>query len=214
MRCRFRGLTLTLGPGCSSRAISESLVTKAMELTAETPGATIVELGTGCGAAALALASERPEATVHAADTSARALRWARFNRRRLRVDSVSFHRGSLLEPLPGELWGKTDVLVANVPYVPRLSPTRPGATPGSVGGVGDDGLGLQRKLTLEAATLLRPGGSLIIQLLGDQWPGFSQELAQLGYEIGGLTGDGGADAVAWAYLPEEAGQRRRASRS
>jgi release factor glutamine methyltransferase len=216
MRCRFRGLTLTLGPRVFvPRAISESLVTKAMELTEGTPRATIVELGTGCGAAALALAAERPEATVHAADTSARALRWARFNRRRLRVDSVSFHRGSLLEPLPDELWGKTHVLVANVPYVPpSLAHAAWSDAPGSVGGVGDDGLGLQRKLASDAATLLRPGGFLIIQLLGDQWPGFSQELGQLGFEIGGSTSDGGSDAVAWAYIPEEAGQRRRASRT
>ena len=213
MRCRFRGFDLTLGPRVFvPRAISETLVTKAIELTEGAPRMTLVELGTGCGAAALALAAELPGATVHAADTSARALRWARFNRRRFGLDSVSFYRGSLLDPLPDQLWGKTDVLVANVPYVPpSFAHASWSDAPGSVGGVGNDGLGLQRKLASEAVTLLRPGGFLIIQLLGDQWPGFSQDLVQLGYEIGGSTDDGGSDAVAWAHLPEEAGPRRRA---
>ncbi len=202
-RCRFRGITLSLGPRVFvPRRISEGLVTKSLELIEGVPRATIVELGTGCGAVALALASERPEITVHAADTSARALRWARSNRRRLRVGSVTFHRGSLLEPLPEKLWGRTDVLVVNVPYVPpSLGNAAWSDAPGSVGGVGVDGLGLQRRLAAEAVTLLRPGGFLVMQLLGDQWQGFSRELVKLGYDIGGTLGDDKTDAIGWAAL-------------
>jgi len=63
----------------------------------------ISDLGTGCGAIALAIASERSKCEIHATDISRSAIRVARENASRLRIDNVQFHHGSWYEPLRGQ---------------------------------------------------------------------------------------------------------------
>lgn len=77
----------------------------------------VVDLGTGSGVLAIALARRFPEAEVHAVDVSRDALDVARLNAERLAVD-VTFHRGDLIEALPERLVGSVDLLVSNPPYV------------------------------------------------------------------------------------------------
>lgn len=77
----------------------------------------VVDLGTGSGVLAIALARRFPEAEVHAVDVSRDALEIARLNAERLEVD-VTFHRGDLFEALPARLVGSVDLLVSNPPYV------------------------------------------------------------------------------------------------
>lgn len=77
----------------------------------------IVDLGTGSGVLAIALARRFPGAEVHAVDSSAAALDLARDNARRVAVE-VTFHHGDLFEPLPLELGGRVDLVVSNPPYV------------------------------------------------------------------------------------------------
>ncbi|HEX2046093.1 MAG TPA: class I SAM-dependent methyltransferase, partial [Gaiellaceae bacterium] len=100
-RTRFAGIEVDSGAGVFLPvSFSEALLTAAHErLTERHP--TVVDVGTGCGAVALALASARSDAAVHGIDVSARALRWARRNGRRLGIPNVRFRRGSLLDPLP-----------------------------------------------------------------------------------------------------------------
>ncbi|MGY3263956.1 peptide chain release factor N(5)-glutamine methyltransferase [Lysobacter sp. HA35] len=95
------------------RPETERLVELALEHAA--PNACIVDLGTGSGAIALALASERPNATVIATDASADALDVARRNAARLQLDRIDFRQGSWYSPLAGE---RFNVIVSNPPYI------------------------------------------------------------------------------------------------
>jgi release factor glutamine methyltransferase len=105
----FRGIDLAVDRrALIPRPETELLVEVAVELQP----ATVLDVGTGSGAVALAVAGELPEARVVATDTSAAALELARSNAARLGVsDRVRFEPGTL----PG---GRYDLLLANLPYV------------------------------------------------------------------------------------------------
>jgi release factor glutamine methyltransferase len=84
-----------------------------VELAVELQPRSVIDVGTGSGAVALAIADELPEASVVATDTSLDALVVAKANAQRLGLVAVSFALGSLAE-------GRFDLLVANLPYVPE----------------------------------------------------------------------------------------------
>lgn len=79
--------------------------------------AVVVDMGTGSGVLAIALARRFPAAEVHAVDVSGEALEVAELNARRLGA-AVTFHHGDLYDALPPELAGRVDLLVSNPPYV------------------------------------------------------------------------------------------------
>lgn len=135
----------------------------------------IVELCTGSGAVAIALARELPGARVLATDISWRALGVARANARAHGVaERVGFLRGDVWRPL-ASLSGaaRADLVVANPPYVPsgllaalmpevRWEPRR--ALDG-----GPDGLRIVREIVAGAPDRLRPGGHLLLEIGEDQ---------------------------------------------
>ena len=184
VRCRFPGMGLDVGPGVFiPRPESELLVSRALRRIDGIANPVVVEVGTGCGAVAFAIARARPDAEIHASDLLRPAIRWARRNRRRLRITSVDLHRGSMLEPFPASLRGRVDAVVANLPYVPPSEFRNPGSlVRNAIRGRDDDGLGLYRQLIRSAPSLLRPGGALVFQCALYQWDGFCAELTSLGY--------------------------------
>ncbi len=101
------------------RPETELLVERALHLLGE-PEATVADLGTGSGAIALALASERPNWHITATDASADALAVARGNAQQLNLPSVQFLSGSWFEPLPGR---RFDLIASNPPYVAAADP-------------------------------------------------------------------------------------------
>ncbi len=122
----------------------------------------VVEVGTGCGAVALAVARARHDAEVHAIDLSPAAVCWTRHNRRELGLRNMGVHRGSLLAPLSTELTGKVGVILANIPYILAETYAPIGGVPRStIVGAGDDGLDLHRRLARDAMPLLRPDDAL-----------------------------------------------------
>jgi len=124
------------------RPETEHVVEAALELPR---GARVVDVGTGSGAIALALADERPDLRVVATDTSAGALAVARANAARLGLD-VEFLEGDLLEPVSGPI----DAVVANPPYIESgtdLAPEIARYEPGMALFGGADGLDLYRRL-------------------------------------------------------------------
>jgi release factor glutamine methyltransferase len=185
MRCYFGGIPLRVPRGVFvPAATTEHLLHAAIHAASAFSRPTIVEVGTGCGAVALATANALPRASVIATDVSKLALRAARANRTRLRLRKVRLVYGSLLTPLPRRLKGKVAVIVANVPYVPPpLADAVERTFPeGSAIGRGRDGLDLVRELAAEARKFLMSGGSLVLQLADFQWAGFGAELLALGY--------------------------------
>ena len=83
------------------------------------PGTPLVDLGTGCGVLALALKKAFPTAPVYATDLSSDALALARENAAANGLE-VTFLQGDLFAPLPEDLQGRVELVVANPPYVPE----------------------------------------------------------------------------------------------
>jgi release factor glutamine methyltransferase len=202
----FDGLEIEHGPGVFAPGIGRQLVRGALERIDDRPGVRVVEVGTGSGAVALAIAAGRPAAEIVAIDVSARALGWARRNRRRLAVRNVRFLQGSLLEPLPQPWLREIDAILANLPCVPprtaaeRRAPARRPA--GTITGFGADGLGLVRALARQARDALADGGVLVLQVGDYQVAALEEELAGFGYQPAvpphGLDGAGLVVPATW----------------
>jgi release factor glutamine methyltransferase len=162
----FFGLPLLTAPGevMTPRAATEELVATAAARIRERP-ARVADVGTGSGAIAVALALAAPQAEIWASDVSATAVLLARANVRRFGVrDRVHVVRGDLLVPLPGRL----DLIVANLPYLPREERHRYHdlhAEPEDAVFTVGDGLGPYRRLLAAAEEKLRPDGAVAIQL-------------------------------------------------
>jgi methylase of polypeptide subunit release factors len=168
------------------RAVSEPLVSLALDAVAGRSHPRVVEVGTGSGAIAISIAAERPDARVEGVDVSHRAVSWARRNQRRLGIDNVRFRQGSLLEPLPASTVGRCSVVVGNIPFIPpkdgpALAPVGPIST---ITGPSADGLDLVRELARQAIQTLEPGGRLVLQLADWQLQVLEIELEPLGYRL------------------------------
>ena len=162
----FFGLPLLTARGkvMTPRPASEQLVATAAARIGDR-AARVADVGTGSGAIAVALALAAPEAEIWASDVSAAAVFLTRANAHRFGVgDRVHAVRGDLLTPVPGEL----DLIVANLPYLPRdgrdRHPELGGEPTGAVFAAGD-GLGPYRRLLAAAEDKLRPDGAVAIQL-------------------------------------------------
>ena len=166
----FRGLELAVGPGVfvprpETEAVAEVAIDAAADAVARTGTALVVDLCTGSGAIALAVAAEVPAAQVHAVELDATAHGWAARNLARSRV---VLHRGdarTALTPLDGTV----DVVVSNPPYVPPdavpVDPEVAEHDPAvALYGLGPDGLEVPRGVVRAAARLLRPGGTLVVE--------------------------------------------------
>jgi release factor glutamine methyltransferase len=147
------------------RPATEQLVAKA---SARIGGraARVADVGTGSGAIAVALARAAPRAEIWASDVSAEAVLLARANAHRFGVgDRLHVIRGDLLEQLPGGL----DLIVANLPYLPRDEErSELAGEPEKAVYADGDGLGLYRRLLAGAGEKLRPDGAVVMQLHRD----------------------------------------------
>ncbi len=164
----FYGLDFAVTPEVLiPRADSEVLVDLAL---ARRP-ATVVDVGTGSGCIAIALAAHLPEAVVTAIDISPPALAVARGNAERHGLDRrIQFMVGDLLDRRPGPV----DLIVSNPPYVSAdewalLPPSIRDHEPRLALDGGPDGLGVIRRLLSQSQGLLRPGGGLLIEIGSSQ---------------------------------------------
>jgi HemK-like putative methylase len=163
----FGGLELVTSPlVMTPRETSTGLVARATKHLGDEPGV-VVDVGTGSGAIALAIAQAAPRASVWATDTSAAAVELAVLNARRAGLSGrIAVRRGDLLEPFPGH----ADVIVANLPYLPlseRHSHPDLDFEPLNAVFADGDGLGLVRRLVASARRRLTPDGLLALQLRG-----------------------------------------------
>ncbi len=163
----FYGLDLECGPGVLvPRPETELLVDIALELIDGVASPVVVDVGTGSGAVALAIASKRPDAEVIATDISDDALAYARRNATALEID-VRFAVGDLFDAVPDEVRGKVDLVVANPPYVPvgaGVAPDVHAEPPVAVfsGEIGNDVL---ERIVADLPNWLRPGGAVALEI-------------------------------------------------
>jgi release factor glutamine methyltransferase len=164
------------------RPETELLVELALERISESV-ASVLDLGTGSGAIALAIASERPGLRVTGVDLSPAALEVAIRNSRDLGLAHIDWRLGSWFEAVPGE---KFDVIVANPPYVAATDPALRtlGAEPLMALSAGPTGLDALSDIARAAASHLKTQGWLLLEHGSDQAP----EVARL-LESHGFTG-------------------------
>jgi release factor glutamine methyltransferase len=130
----------------------------------------ILDLGTGSGAIALAVASERPDCRIIASDTSADALTVAERNADRLGLHNLSFLLGPWYEPVAGR---RFQMILSNPPYVrtddPHLHAGDVRFDPRAALVAGPEGLDDLRCIVADAPTFLQPGGWLLVEHGYDQ---------------------------------------------
>ncbi len=143
---------------------------KFLQNCAGTP--TALDLGTGSGCLAIALARNAPASQIHATDFSSEALEVARQNAARHDVAGrVQWHQGDVFAAVPAHL--RFDLIVSNPPYIPSaridmLEPEVREHEPRTALDGGADGLDFYRRLAAEAHPFLRPGGRLMVELDDD----------------------------------------------
>ncbi|MBI4259125.1 MAG: peptide chain release factor N(5)-glutamine methyltransferase [Actinobacteria bacterium] len=171
----FRGLRITARPGAFvPRDSSEFLAEQAVRRLRGRRDPVHVDLATGVGPVALAVANEVPGATVFGTDLSARAVALARANARRLGLP-VRFIEGDLFAPVPASVAGRVDVITLHPPYVGRrevrLLPeeVRRFEPVESLTDRSPQGLGLIERAAGEAGDWLRRGGWLLVEVSPDR---------------------------------------------
>jgi release factor glutamine methyltransferase len=173
----FRYLELEVGPGVfvprpETEVMTGWAISRLRDMDVSQP--IVVDLGTGSGAIALAIAQEVPRARVHAVEADPLARAWAERNvtryvetapytAGRVMVHAGDFCSGSVLP----ELDGTVDLVVSNPPYIPvgALVPPEVGEyDPPAALWSGTDGLDAIRAVERTARRLLRPGGWLAVE--------------------------------------------------
>lgn len=192
-RQHFMDLELLAGPeALVPRKETEILGNAALELlrdlVRQRGAATVVDVCTGSGNLAVALASHEPAATIYAADISHDAVALARRNVAYLKLGNrVIVERGDLLAPFDMPiLLGKVDLLTCNPPYISSAKVTSMDDEiilhePREAFDGGPFGVRILQRLIREAARFLRPGGWLVFELGLGQGPPFIQRMQKEG---------------------------------
>jgi release factor glutamine methyltransferase len=163
----FYGLDLACGPGVLvPRPETETVVDVALELITGVAKPIVVDIGTGTGAIALAIASQRPDAEIVATDISDDALAYARANANALGLD-VWFASGDLFDAVPDELRGRVDLIVSNPPYVRDDVELPPDvrAEPAVALFAGPEGIDVLHSIASGAPAWLKPGGAVVLEI-------------------------------------------------
>lgn len=180
-RCPWRDVDLHVSPAALiPRQETELLIDLALQCLIDSdldgipPHGVWVDLGTGSGAIAVALARSLPGWEGHAVDLSSEALHLASVNLQAFAPASGwTLHRGSWWEPLR-HVWGSLHLVLSNPPYIPHaqvlgLEPVVRDHEPHLALSGGDDGLDCCRSIIAEAPLALAPGGWLLLEHHHDQ---------------------------------------------
>jgi release factor glutamine methyltransferase len=205
----FCGLRVAVDPGVFvPRQRTALLVRRAAEaLNSGSAAPTLVDLACGTGAVGMAVAARVGNVSLYAVDIEPAAVRCARRN---LAPLGGRVYEGDLYAPLPDELRGRVDVLVANVPYVPTeamgLMPREARVhEPRVTLDGGRDGLDVVRRVAAAAGDWLAPGGHVLMEIGEDQADAAVRALTAAGLEAAVANDD---ELHAWIVI----GQHGRAN--
>lgn len=166
------------------RPETELLVELTLSLLTDTSPATVLDLGTGSGAIALALASERPNWTLLACDKSQAAVNTARENATRLGLHNINVLRSDWFNEIPKQ---RVNAIVSNPPYIaendPHLSQGDVRFEPRSALVSGATGLDDLHYLIQYSQNWLLPNGLLLLEHGFEQGKAVTQMLKQYGYQ-------------------------------
>jgi release factor glutamine methyltransferase len=188
----FYGLELH----CDARALvprpeTEILVERCLALLTGVEAPSVVDVGTGTGAIALALGARLPDASVTAIDLSPDALALAAENAALNGLEArVELLEGDLLAPVAGR---RFDLVASNPPYVAAgaiVDPEVSGYEPALAVFAEDSGRAVHERLAADAQGVLRPGGHLVVEVAEGQAPWLAEHLAGGGYEEIEVTRD------------------------
>jgi len=184
----FRGLELRVGPGVFvPRDASENLADQAIRRLRKRRRPVHVDLATGAGTIALAVAHEVRKADVVGTDVSPEAVRQARANAKRLRL-GARFVKGDLFASVPKRLRGSVDVITFHPPYVPRREvkdlpqEIREWEPMHTLTDRSVDGLGLIQRTAREAPDWLSPQGWLLVEVSPDRVREVKKVLGRAGF--------------------------------
>jgi len=166
----FRSMELSIGPGAfvprpETEQVAQFAIDALLAVASAEPRG--VDLGTGSGAIALAMATEVPHARIWGVENSPEAFVWARQNQRLVGADNARMVFIDLADALP-ELDGTVDVVISNPPYIPTDAIPRDPEVRlfdpehALYGGV--DGLDVVHAVSATARRLLHAGGTLVIE--------------------------------------------------
>ncbi|MGH2820241.1 MAG: N5-glutamine methyltransferase family protein [Actinomycetota bacterium] len=174
-RIEFYGLDLKVRAGAFvPRPSSELTVERALRRLKRRQDPVVVDVCSGAGPIAMAIAVEVPRADVWGTDIDANGLTQARENARDLDIDNVTFKRGDMYDALPARLESSVDVITGHVPYVPLEeiedlpSEVREHEPAFMLSDQTEDGLFLMHKAVFEAPRWLKPGGWLLLEVSED----------------------------------------------
>lgn len=196
--CEFWSLPLTTTPATLvPRPETEHLVEQALARIPDEASFVVVDLGTGSGAVALAIAKERSACRVVGIDRSQAALDVARQNQTALALSNVEWRQGDWCTPLLEPV----DIVVSNPPYVANGDPHLLGDgvrfEPREALQAGPDGLDAIRRIAFCARSRLRPSGWLVLEHGHEQREAVHSILSHAGYtEIQHYRDYGGNDRV------------------
>lgn len=216
-RQRFMDLEMLAGPAAlvprqETELLASTAIALAQQLAAGQAQITVVDVCTGSGNVALAVASRVNNARVFAADLSEDAVALARRNAAHLQLDArVNFSAGDLLAPFDNaEFLGRVDLLTCNPPYissakVDQMANEISGHEPHLAFDGGPFGVAILMRLLQDAPRFLRPGGWLAFEVGLGQGPAMAKRLEKAGIftDVRGVNDRAGAvRALAARYAP------------
>jgi len=209
----FRHVVVKVRPGVliprpETEVLVDAVLSAVHDAVAARGEAVVIDLCTGSGCIALAIAQECPGARLFATDLSPVAVEVAADNAERLGLaEAVAVFEGDLFAPLPADLKGRADVVVSNPPYVPTADV--PGL-PAEVAGFephlaldgGPDGLDVCRRILADAREWLAPGGVLGVELDERMVRQAGDEALEWYQEVRVVSDLTGRDRIVTARLP------------